>query len=92
MEQQDGRYSARVIDEHGHNRVKDGEGNFFNVDDLVESMKDLPDYAPAFEGTGQSGTGAQPGTDGESAPVKLDMSKMHGSDALTYARSHDKQN
>ena len=58
MREADGKYIAEVLDENGNPAIGDGQGNPMTIPQLVTSMKGTDDYAAAFDGTGQSGTGA----------------------------------
>ena len=49
---------AVVIDDNGHPRVGDSEGNNMTLPQFVESMKQDPDFAQNFEGSGSSGGGS----------------------------------
>lgn len=59
--QEDGQYHARVIDPtSGTVRVSPkGQGSTpMDLSELIDEMKQSKDYAPAFRGTGSSGSGA----------------------------------
>jgi len=57
---EDGQYSARVIDPvTGMVRIGKGAGSTpMTLGELIEEMKGNAEYAPAFRGTGSSGSGA----------------------------------
>lgn len=56
----DGNFVARVVGPDGNVRVtmKQGSTDPMGIDEFVGSMRENPTFAPAFEGTGQSGSGA----------------------------------
>ena len=59
-----GTYIAEVLDKDGNPAIGDAQGNPQTIPQLVAQMKGDDAYAAAFDGTGQSGTGAG-GPDGE---------------------------
>lgn len=55
----DGQFHARVVDAQGTVRIGKGQGSSpMSIAELVEEMKSIPEYAPAFRGSGSSGGGA----------------------------------
>lgn len=62
MKEGDG-YVARVVDKDGDPRVN-SQGLPLTIKDLVGEMKKSPDYAMAFEASGNSGGGKRPGNSG----------------------------
>lgn len=60
MTEIDGRYVAQVIDANGNARIGNTNGDSMTVTQLVTEMKEKPEYAGAFEGTGSSGTDTKP--------------------------------
>lgn len=53
----DGRFVAEVLDENGQVEI-DGQGNPLTIPKLVEKMKSDDTFAPAFKGSGATGSGA----------------------------------
>jgi hypothetical protein len=58
--EEDGQFSARVIDEAGTVRVN-GEGTFLTAKELVSEMRDQESFAAAFKADVKSGGGTPPG-------------------------------
>lgn len=60
-ETQDGDFVARVLDDHGNIRLTEAGGSHdpMEIPELVKLMKKMDTYAPAFAGTGASGSGAR---------------------------------
>lgn len=56
----EGNFTARVVGPDGTPRLspKQGSTDQMSIDELVETMREMPTYAAAFEGTGASGSGA----------------------------------
>ncbi len=53
------RFFAEVINpETGVPRVGNGNADRMTISQLVEEMKGMPEYAPAFKGSGKTGTGS----------------------------------
>ncbi len=61
---EEGNYVARVVDERGNVRIGDAQGNPMTIAQFVAEMKQDPDFARNFEGTGSSGGGATKSTAG----------------------------
>lgn len=55
-----GKFFAEVVDHDGNPRIslKSKAAENMGIGELVESMRNSPTYAPAFAGSGQSGTGS----------------------------------
>lgn len=56
-----GEYIVRVVDKDGDPRG-DGRGGFMTIKDLILEMKSSQEFGRAFEATGTSGSGKQPGS------------------------------
>lgn len=61
MHEDDGTFTSRVLGDDGNPRLtmKTGSTDHMGVEEMVELTKSDPRYAPAFSGSGASGTGAQ---------------------------------
>lgn len=60
-ELEDGRFVVEVLDESGNVRIGDTHGNPMTIPQLVDEMKNNEQYAPAFKGTGSTGSGGNGG-------------------------------
>jgi hypothetical protein len=86
----DGKYVAQVIDDDGIPRVsmKTGSTDSMGIGELVESMKSLENFAPAFAGSGASGSGAfgsrAPG--GSGGNIVLTWDEAHNPGAYAAAK------
>lgn len=58
VESDDGEFSVQVVDARGNPRIADGKGTPMTLKDLVGEMRNDPEFARAFDGTGSSGGGA----------------------------------
>lgn len=57
--EQDGEFYARVVDSNGNVRIGSGQGSSpMTLSELIEEMKGDKEFAPAFRGSGASGSGA----------------------------------
>lgn len=65
----EGKFDVQVLDASGGQLIADAKGTPAGIADLVESFKADPIYGRAFEASGASGGGTQPGGGG-SAPKK----------------------
>lgn len=61
---EDGVLAARVVDAKGTPRIDTKTGDFLSIDQLLEEMKNTDTFAPCFEGTRASGSGARGGAGG----------------------------
>lgn len=83
----DGKYVAQVIDENGAPRVsmKQGSMDSMTVQELVSSMRDSETFAPAFAGSGATGSGTSGSAVGSSTSGKnLNLSWEQAHDVETY--------
>lgn len=98
VEEDDGTFKAQVIGADGTPRV-DGEGNPLTIEKLVSEMRDQDDFASAFAGSGQSGSGTPPGSGsedlgnpggnpGKPIPDGLTRSSMSNRQKVDFIREH----
>ena len=60
----EGKYTVQVVDASGTERVTDGKGTKMTIKDLVSEMRQDPDFARNFEGSGSSGGGSSKSSGG----------------------------
>ncbi len=60
----DGKSFVQVVDANGIERVTDGKGTKMTIPDLVSQMRQDPDFARNFEGSGSSGGGSSKSSGG----------------------------
>jgi hypothetical protein len=68
--QEDGEYVVQVVDSKGNQRIGDAKGSPMTIAQLVEEMKEDPDFARNFDGTGSSGGGAAKSNGGAGGAVR----------------------
>jgi hypothetical protein len=68
--QEEGQFVARVVDGKGNPRIGDAQGNPMTIKQLVDELKQDPDFARNFEGSGSSGGGAPRSNAGGGGGVK----------------------
>lgn len=56
--EKDGEFRAVVVDGKGNPRIGDSDGNPMSIQQFVGELKQDPDFARNFEGSGSSGSGA----------------------------------
>lgn len=66
----DGKFYVEVIDKDGNARIADGKGTPMTIQGLVAEMRGSDTFGRAFEGSGNSGSGKQPGHGGGGAAKK----------------------
>ena len=55
-------YAVQVVDGNGTQRFKDGAGTPMTIEHLVQELRDDPEFAVNFEGSGSTGGGAAKST------------------------------
>jgi hypothetical protein len=78
-----GNFVARVVDRDGHPRIsmKTGSQEPMSIDELVEGMKSNDTFAPAFAGSGATGSGSSGNRTGSAS--------ANGRHVLSYEDSRD---
>jgi hypothetical protein len=65
-----GKYVAKVVDAKGNDRIADGQATPMTIPQLVAEMSESSAYAPAFKGSGASGSGTPPNVKTPAGAVK----------------------
>lgn len=79
----DGKYTARVFDKNGNEKITAGKGTGeMPLVEFVGGLKNVPDLAGAFAGSGPSGGGTQSGTSPATGPHTI--SRTDAQDRPTY--------
>lgn len=60
----DGKFVVEVVDKDGNAKIADSKGTPMDIKGLVAEMRQSETFGRAFEGSGNSGTGKQPGNGG----------------------------
>jgi DNA-directed RNA polymerase subunit F len=89
VEKEPGRFEVEVIDKDGNVRI-DGKGNNMDIKGLVAEMRQSEAFGRAFDGTGHSGSGKQPGG-GTGGSGTLKRSKMTTAQKAEYVREHGQE-
>lgn len=66
----DGKFIVEVIDHDGNVKISDAKGTPMTIQGLVAEMRASDTFGRAFDGSGHSGSGKQPGSGGGGAAVK----------------------
>lgn len=74
--EEDGEFVVHVVDSKGNQRIGDSKGTPMTIAQLVEEMKQDPDFARNFEGTGSSGGGASKSTAGGGGVKTISADQM----------------
>jgi hypothetical protein len=82
--EENGKFTAVVIDEQGHTRIKGDKGTNMSFEDLVTEMQDQDDYAGAFDGSGASGGGATGGGRNGGPGGSIRLSREAAKDPAQY--------
>ncbi|MEN6306672.1 MAG: hypothetical protein ABFD91_02860 [Anaerohalosphaeraceae bacterium] len=84
-----GDYTVEIVDDKGNARItnKTGSTDPMTISELVSELKGNKTFAPAFSGSGASGSGADNHTGGKSG---IDLDKMTPEEKLRYARQQQK--
>lgn len=79
--EEDGEFKAKVVDAKGNVRIANGKGDEMTITDLIAELKGSNEFAPAFAGTGSTGSGAPPKT---GAPPKAPAGKVSATDPNAF--------
>lgn len=92
VEEVDGRFELRVVDETGTVRasMQQGDHGPMGTKELALELRDKPMYAPAFEGTSASGTGAGgSGGGGRGSSANYTISEADAKDPQKYRAAQE---
>jgi hypothetical protein len=81
-----GNFVARVVDRDGHARIsmKTGSQDPMSIEELVEGMKTSDTFAPAFAGSGATGSGAVGNRSGGTGSGRILLSQEDSRDPAKY--------
>lgn len=81
VKEADGKFTVEVVDKDGNARIGNGKGDPMTIKDLIAEMKASESFGRAFDASGASGSGMQPGggSRGGSGTKKGDMGGDKGS-------------
>lgn len=84
-ELQDGRFVTEIVDDSGNPRItsRSGSQDPMTLSELIEEMSKVDTYAPAFPGSGASGSGS-PGSSGGSKNGAYTLSGADARDPAKY--------
>jgi acetolactate synthase small subunit len=87
-----GNFVARVVDRDGHARIsmKSGSQDPMSIEELVEGMKSSDTFAPAFAGSGATGSGAVGNRTGGAASGRIILSYEDSRDPGKYRAAKQK--
>lgn len=69
VKEADGRFTVEIVDADGNARIGDSKGAPMDIKGLVAEMKASDSFGRAFEASGQSGSGKEPGNGGGGKPA-----------------------
>lgn len=85
----EGKPRVVVMDEAGHPRINATDGTALTLGQLLLELRERPEYADAFKGSGASGSGASGERGGGGgAPPAGNRSKMSDADKAAYIGKH----
>lgn len=64
VKETDGKFTVEVVDKDGNAKIADAKGTPMDIKGLVAEMRQSDAFGRAFEASGNSGTGKQPGNGG----------------------------
>jgi DNA-binding transcriptional MerR regulator len=87
--EENGEYQVRVVNSKGDPRVN-AQGDFLTIKDLVAELKQSDVFGQAFKGSGKSGSGMPPGSNGGGSAQNgvLARSKMTVKEKSAYITEH----
>ncbi len=72
---ENGDYRIVVVDKEGNPRIGSSDGSLMTISQLIKEFSEQSEYAPAFPGTGRTGTGSNVQR-GKSGPANKKISEM----------------
>ena len=87
VKEEDGKFTVEVVDKDGNARIGDAKGGIMDIKGLVAEMRQSDTFGRAFEGSGQSGSGKQPGGAGGAGITKKSDFKTE-KDRAAYVEKH----
>lgn len=81
-----GRFVVEVVDKEGNARIADAKGTLMGIKELVAEMRQSDTFGRAFEGSGHSGSGKQPGSGAGGTGKSLSRAEYN---ALPAARQRE---
>ena len=89
LEELDGKFSAVVIDTNGDTRISSATNSMDNmtIEELVEQMRNSDTFAPAFSGSGATGSGAFGSTATGSGTASRTLSWEEAHNPETYRQA-----
>jgi len=88
-ETEDGRFEAEVVGADGSPRIGGLDGRAMTIPQLVEELKGLDEFKSGFDGTGHSGTGAQPSARTSGSGSTHRISAQDAKDHAKYQAAKD---
>lgn len=88
--EEDGEFAVKVVDAKGDPRV-DAKGEPLTIADLVKEMKASEIYGRAFEASGNTGSGKQPGSSSGGAGAAKPRSKMSFEEKADFIEKHGQE-
>lgn len=90
VKEADGKFVVEVIDADGNIKIADSKGTPMDIKGLIAEMKSSEKFGRAFEGSGQSGSGKQPGN-GSGGSGQFKRSQMTNAQKADYIREHGQE-
>lgn len=86
--EQDGKYVVRVVDSDGDVRIDAKSGEPMSIKQLVAEMRDSETFAPAFKGSGASGSGTPPNSSAGRAGHGVKRGQMTQQQKAAFIHEH----
>lgn len=86
VKETDGKFTVEIVDEHGNAKIADSKGTPMDIKGLIAEMKSSDKFARAFEASGNSGSGKQPGNSGSGGSGQLKRSQMTNAQKADFIR------
>lgn len=85
--EEDEKFHVRVVGPDGSPRMN-SKGEFLGIKDFVKELREIDDYAPAFNGTGTTGSGT-PANRGQTRPGSFILSREDARDPMKYRAARE---
>lgn len=90
VKEADGKFTVEVVDKDGNVKIADAKGAPMDIKGLVAEMRQSETFGRAFEASGQSGSGKQPGN-GTGGAGQLKRGQMTNAQKAEYIGQHGQE-
>lgn len=91
VKEADGKFTVEVVDKDGNARIADAKGGLMDIKGLVAEMRASETFGRAFEGSGNTGSGKQPGSGSGGTGTAKPRGKMSLEEKADFIAQHGQE-